>query len=1023
MPKKNNKTYLATLFAIVLMISGGFYANNALGVVGELDADSDGVIDSLDNCPNTPNADQADSNSNGIGDACEAGPTCTDSDSDTFSTEGGACGTVDCNDGNATIYPGAALACVLNDVDYNCDGVVDCPAGPTCTDADGDTYSAEGGACGTADCNDGDATIYPTAPLLCTQSDVDYNCDAVLDCVTVLICTDNDFDFYSLEGGDCGPIDCNDTNAAIFPGTEEICNGADNNCDGVIDCQAGGACTDNDSDFFSAEGGACGPIDCNDNDANIFPDAEQVCNGLDNDCDGILDCAVDLGCTDVDGDNYYNEGGICGQIDCNDAAIGIFPGANQICNGLDNDCDGAIDCPGSVGTGGGGGCGCAGKVDDLTLQYNGASSATITVVMKKDDIEVFNGVVASNGQFSFQGADNNGTFGSKIFIYVNGVLNGSYHTSCSESIGAGTTAGDFTVVTGGSRNLEQGLCPFTGPQPTDDDDDDYDDDGINNCDDDDDDNDGITDDIDDDDDNDGITDDIDIDDDNDGIEDDEEEECDQDDGGNIYAFRGDNHDDFWMYDVSADQWTSKQDAPNNVKHGGSLVSVGGDIYAFRGDNKDDFWMYDVSADQWSSMEDAPEKVKDGAALVEVSGDLYAFRGNNKDDFWMYDVSADQWSSMEDAPEKVNAGGAMTNVSGDIYAFRGFNKDDFWMYDVSADQWSSMEDTPDNVQHGGSLVGVGVDIYAFRGDNHKDFWKYTVSSDQWSDMEDAPENVKHGGALVNAGGGEEVAGGEGDDGEEGDGDDDFDNDGISDCEDDDDDNDGIADDEDDDDDNDGVDDDEESACQTHSHDDNHTDSVTNSEGEEEELTSEEFDEEVEEEFDENPFSDTDLDELEGMAAAELYNRGAITGINGKFMGNNKTTRAEAIKMTLEVRFDEIPTVDYVDDYSDVQDGQWYTNYILVASQLNIVEGYDNGTFRPNNNINTAEFLKVLSLTFDLERDLDYDYEDVDEDAWYATYAGVANTFGLFPGRDDELDPEDDLTRTEIVIAVYNYLVNR
>jgi hypothetical protein len=67
--------------------------------------------------------------------------------------------------------------------------------------------------------------------------------------------------------------------------------------------------------------------------------------------------------------------------------------------------------------------------------------------------------------------------------------------------------------------------------------------------------------------------------------------------------------------------------------------------------------------------------------------------------------------------------------------------------------------------------------------------------------------------------------------------------------------------------------------------------------------------------------------------------------------------------------------------------------------------------------------MLTLTFDLELDLSYSYADVGEDAWYAQYAGVAELYELFPERTDELMPADPLTRYEVAVAIYQYLLNR
>jgi len=98
--------------------------------------------------------------------------------------------------------------------------------------------------------------------------------------------------------------DCNDNNANINPNAPEVCNGIDDDCDGMID--EGLTFTtyyvDNDGDGFGAGNGQSlcsnpGPGystvagDCNDNNANINPNAPEVCNGIDDDCDGMVDSA------------------------------------------------------------------------------------------------------------------------------------------------------------------------------------------------------------------------------------------------------------------------------------------------------------------------------------------------------------------------------------------------------------------------------------------------------------------------------------------------------------------------------------------------------------------------------------------------------------------------------------------------------------------------------------------------------------------------------------------------------------
>jgi hypothetical protein len=97
--------------------------------------------------------------------------------------------------------------------------------------------------------------------------------------------------------------------------------------------ESDGSCSevDNDGDTYTACDG-----DCNDNDPDINPEATEICDGIDNNCNGTIDEGFDN-----DNDGYTTCGG---DGDCDDSAPGINPGAVEICDDdLDNDCDGDID--------------------------------------------------------------------------------------------------------------------------------------------------------------------------------------------------------------------------------------------------------------------------------------------------------------------------------------------------------------------------------------------------------------------------------------------------------------------------------------------------------------------------------------------------------------------------------------------------------------------------------------------------------------------------------------------------------
>jgi hypothetical protein len=105
---------------------------------------------------------------------------------------------------------------------------------------------------------------------------------------------------------------------------------------------------DSDGDGYEDEG--CGGVDCNDNNKCVNPKAFDDCDGIDNDCDGLVDegnCGTDncvCSCADGDGDGYRNS--FCGGNDCDDTDPFINPGMADICDGIDNNCDGLIDLEG-----------------------------------------------------------------------------------------------------------------------------------------------------------------------------------------------------------------------------------------------------------------------------------------------------------------------------------------------------------------------------------------------------------------------------------------------------------------------------------------------------------------------------------------------------------------------------------------------------------------------------------------------------------------------------------------------------
>jgi hypothetical protein len=202
------------------------------------------------------------------------------------------------------------------------------------------------------DCNDADASIHPGATEV-PDDGVDQDCSGT-DSVTCIV--DDDGDGYgndqglttiaddgsceAAEGEATSADDCDDSQAAINPGVPEDCEDTvDNDCDTLVDCAdddctdqaACGGCHDDDGDGFLDH--LCGGADCDDTDDTVYPDAAEVCDGLDNDCDEVVPDNE----SDRDGDGVRHCGG-----DCDDLDAGRYPGAEELCNGVDDDCDGAV---------------------------------------------------------------------------------------------------------------------------------------------------------------------------------------------------------------------------------------------------------------------------------------------------------------------------------------------------------------------------------------------------------------------------------------------------------------------------------------------------------------------------------------------------------------------------------------------------------------------------------------------------------------------------------------------------------
>ncbi len=304
----------------------------------------------------------------------------------------------DCDDDDAAVNPGASESC--NGVDDDCDDTVDeddaIDASTWYADDDGDGYgdaSDSAVACDQptgyvsddTDCDDSNASVSPDASEA-VDDGVDNDCDGYEACWedadddgyrpdTTSTVDSTDLDCTgSGEAETSDPAgDCDDGDASVSPDGEEICDGVDNDCDGVVDeddaIDADIWYIDYDGDGYGSSaytttactqpsGYVADSTDCDDASASAYPGGTELCDGLDNDCDGTVDedAALDAATwyADADGDGFGDaasttaacdqpSGHVEDATDCDDGDASVSPGADELCNGVDDDCDGTVD--------------------------------------------------------------------------------------------------------------------------------------------------------------------------------------------------------------------------------------------------------------------------------------------------------------------------------------------------------------------------------------------------------------------------------------------------------------------------------------------------------------------------------------------------------------------------------------------------------------------------------------------------------------------------------------------------------
>ena len=333
---------------------------------GIVDRDEDGspALEDCDDLDHTRYPANDETPYNGVDDDCDESTPDDDLDGD------GHIEADDCDDGDADVNPDAVESC--NGIDDDCDGEIDDSVGDLWyADVDGDGFgdaAAESQECegedGTVadstDCDDTRSDVNPDAEESCDEADND--CDALVDeGVTTTFYADLDGDGHgtsdtTAEGCDTptgyadADADCDDDDAAVSPNATELCDDADNDCDGNIDeDDAADASTwyadadedtygDPDSSTESCEqpsGYVEDDTDCDDSDADLNPETVWY--------------------VDYDGDGYGSDtimmesceqpsGFVDDDTDCDDTDSSAYPGNTETWyDGIDGDCDGSDD--------------------------------------------------------------------------------------------------------------------------------------------------------------------------------------------------------------------------------------------------------------------------------------------------------------------------------------------------------------------------------------------------------------------------------------------------------------------------------------------------------------------------------------------------------------------------------------------------------------------------------------------------------------------------------------------------------
>lgn len=176
-----------------------------------------------------------------------------------------------------------------------------------------------------------------------------------------------------------------------------------------------------------------------------------------------------------------------------------------------------------------------------------------------------------------------------------------------------------------------------------------------------------------------------------------------------------------------------------------------------------------------------------------------------------------------------------------------------------------------------------------------------------------------------------------------------------------------------------------------------------------------------------FPDVPSDSIHSGAVEYLYSHDVIAGYpNGDFAPDKTINRAEALKIVvLAAGLSTDETGE--GSFSDVSSTDWFDEFVRIGVANEVVEGYDDNSFKPGLNINVAESLKIIFLAFGEDvgaEPLKDPFPDVEANIWYSTYAQYAKDKQfVWTQNDGKLHAERDITRGEFSQIIYRLLYVR